>query len=138
MIYLTRRYAFPAAHVLAQPAFSSEENRRVFGRCANPTGHGHDYQLEVSLAGPIDPKLGWIIAPALLDEIFEETIGARYSHSMLNELAAFAERVPTAENIARVMHDELTEAVARRSTARVARIRVIETPRNHVEYGETP
>ena len=136
MIAVTRRYSFPAAHVLAQPAFSDEENRRIFGKCANPNGHGHDYEVEVSVTGPVDPETGQIIAPALLDEIFAETIRARYEHRMLNETAPFGDLVPTAENIAVVCYDLLGEAVANRSSARIANVRVVETPRNFVELGE--
>jgi 6-pyruvoyltetrahydropterin/6-carboxytetrahydropterin synthase len=136
LILLTRRYRFAAAHVLAQPALSSAENQRIFGKCANPAGHGHDYEIEVTLTGPLDAETGQIIAPGLLDEIFEETVGARYAHRMLNHVAPFGELVPTAENIARVCHDVLAEAVGQRSRARVARVRITETPRNHAEYGE--
>lgn len=136
MIVLTRRYRFAAAHVLAQPEFSSEENRRIFGKCANPGGHGHDYELEVSVSGPIDPETGRIIAPATLDEIFAETIAGRFAHTMLNDVPPFGELVPTAENIAAVSHGLLSRAVAQRSTARVVHVRVVETPRNHAEVGD--
>jgi 6-pyruvoyltetrahydropterin/6-carboxytetrahydropterin synthase len=137
LITVTRRYRLAAAHVLAQPAFSDEENRRIFGKCANPGGHGHDYTMEVSVTGPIDRETGQIIAPALLDEIFEDAVASRYAHRMLNEVAPFGPLVPTAENIAIVCHDELAEAVARRSGARLAELRVVETPNNHVVYGES-
>jgi len=136
VIVLTRRYRFAAAHVLAQPAYSAEENERIFGKCANPAGHGHDYEIEVSLTGPIDDETGQIIAPGLLDEIFQETLGTRYGHSMLNDVAPFDDLVPTAENIARVCHGELAQAVGQRSRARVAHVRITETPRNHAEYGD--
>jgi 6-pyruvoyltetrahydropterin/6-carboxytetrahydropterin synthase len=138
LIVLTRRYRFAAAHVLAQPTFSREENERIFGKCANPAGHGHDYELEVSLTGPLDEETGQIIAPGLLDEIYSETLGARYAHRMLNDVAPFDELVPTAENIARVCYDVLADAVSKRSHARLAHVRIIETPRNHAEYGEMP
>jgi len=137
VIRVTRRYRFPAAHVLTQPAFDDERNRLVFGKCANPNGHGHDYEVEVSIAGPIDPETGRIIDPARLDRIFEETIGRRFSHRMLNELDCFGRRVPTAENIAQVIHAELSAAVGRAGTARVAHVRLTETRRNHVDYGES-
>lgn len=136
MIRLTRVYRFPAAHVLSQPAFSEEENRRIFGKCANPAGHGHDYAVEVSVEGPIDAETGQIISLELLDEIFDESIRDHYSHRMLNEVEPFGALVPTAENIARVAYNELAAAVGERSTARVAEIRVTETGRNHVVYGE--
>ena len=71
MISLTRRYALPAAHVLAHPSLSAKENDRIYGKCANPLGHGHDYGLEVSVSGPIDPLSGRIVDPEVLDAIVE-------------------------------------------------------------------
>lgn len=136
MIVLTRCYRFPAAHVLAQPAFPADENERIFGKCANPAGHGHDYAVEVSVTGPVDPETGQIIAPGVLDEIFEDSVVARYGHTMLNDVPPFGDLVPTAENIAVVIHDQLARAVARRSAARLAHVRVVETPRNSAELGE--
>ena len=136
MIYLTRRYSLAAAHILAQPAFSPEENERIFGKCANPGGHGHDYGFEVSVTGPVDPETGQIIAPGLLDEIFEQAVARRFSHRLLNEEVPFGALVPTAENIARVCHEALAETVKNRSTASLAQLRVTETPRNFVEQGE--
>jgi 6-pyruvoyltetrahydropterin/6-carboxytetrahydropterin synthase len=137
-MWLTRRYHFPAAHVLAHPSFSAEENRRIYGKCANPAGHGHNYGVEVCVAGPIDPRSGRVIDPDALDAIFERQIAARFGHRMLNEDAAFAQRVPTAENVARVIHDELAPAIARTGSARLARVRVIETRRNSFVYGDLP
>lgn len=136
MIYLTRRYSLAAAHVLSQPAFSPEENEEIFGKCANPGGHGHDYAFEVSVTGPIDAETGQIIAPGLLDEIFDEAVARRFSHRLLNDVEPFGSLVPTAENIARVCHDALAHGVENRSSARLAHIRVTETPRNFVEQGE--
>jgi 6-pyruvoyltetrahydropterin/6-carboxytetrahydropterin synthase len=135
VITLTRRYEFPAAHVLRHPALSDAENRRIYGKCANPNGHGHDYGVEVTVGGPIDDGTGSILATELLDAIFEERIGRRFGHSDLNRDPAFAERVPTAENIALVFHDELAPAIAARSSARLVRVRIRETPRNTFEYG---
>jgi 6-pyruvoyltetrahydropterin/6-carboxytetrahydropterin synthase len=136
LIVLTRRYRFPAAHVLAQPSFSARENERIFGKCANPGGHGHDYEVELSVTGPVDPETGQIVAPGLLDEIFEEAVVSRYAHTMLNDVAPFGALVPTAENIAVVLRDRLAAAVAQRSAARVAHVRVVETPRNSAEVGD--
>lgn len=136
MIALTRRYAFPAAHVLASRELSFEENCRVFGKCANPNGHGHDYEVEVTVTGPLDPETGHIVPPAVLDRLFEERVAARYAHRMLNEIAPFTTRVPTAENIAAVLHDELAPAIASAGTARLARVRVVETPNNSFESGD--
>ena len=135
MIALTRRYEFPAAHLLRHPSFSEEENRRIYGKCANPNGHGHDYGVEVTVSGPIDAKTGRIVDPQLLDAIFEERIHSRFAGRTLNEDAAFDTRVPTAENIAAVIHDELATAIADRSTAHVVCVRVRETRKNSFVYG---
>ena len=136
MMTVTSRFQFPAAHVLSQPSFSEEKNRQIYGKCANPAGHGHDYWVEVSVSGPVDSETGQIILPGVLDEIFEETIRSRYAHRMLNEESTFGSLVPTAENMALVFDQLLSEAVSNRSSARVAQVRVIETPRNSAESGE--
>ncbi len=136
MMRVTRRYGFPAAHVLSHPSFSAEENDRIYGRCANPNGHGHNYGVEVSVEGPIDPVEGRIVDPDLLDSLFEECIGSRLGHSMLNEHAWFRDLVPTAENIASVIHRELEATVAGRTTARVTAVRIVETRKNSFVHGE--
>jgi 6-pyruvoyltetrahydropterin/6-carboxytetrahydropterin synthase len=135
VIALTRRYEFSAAHLLAHPSLSVAENRRIYGKCANPNGHGHDYGVEVTVSGPVAAASGRIIEPALLDGIFAERIHSRFAHRNLNADAAFRERVPTAENIARVIHDELAPAIAERSTAQLVRVRVQETRKNSFVYG---
>jgi 6-pyruvoyltetrahydropterin/6-carboxytetrahydropterin synthase len=135
VISVTRHYEFPAAHLLVHPSLSDAENRRIYGKCANPNGHGHDYGIDVTLTGPVDARTGRIIDPALLDAIFGERIRSRFAHRTLNDDAAFRERVPTAENIARVVHDELAPAIAERSTARLVRVRVRETRKNSFAYG---
>ena len=133
---VTRRYGFPAAHVLSHPSFSVAENDRIYGKCANPNGHGHNYSVEVSVEGPINPVEGRIVDPDLLDSLFEECIGSRLGHSMLNEHAWFQDLVPTAENIATVIHRELEASVARRTTARVTAVRIVETRKNSFVHGE--
>jgi 6-pyruvoyltetrahydropterin/6-carboxytetrahydropterin synthase len=135
VIALTRRYEFPAAHVLASPALSEAENRRVYGKCANPNGHGHNYGVEITVTGEVDPLSGRIAEPGTLDAIFDERVRARFAHRTLNDDRAFAERVPTAENIARVIHDELAPAIGERTGARLVRVRVQETRRNSFVYG---
>ena len=136
MIRLTRRYEFPAAHVLASDALSDAENDRIFGKCANPNGHGHNYRVEVTLTGTLDPKTGQLIAIDQLDAIFDEAVGEPFSHRMLNELDAFAGLVPTAENIARVVHAALEPLLIDRTRARLAQVRIVETGSNSFEYGE--
>jgi 6-pyruvoyltetrahydropterin/6-carboxytetrahydropterin synthase len=136
LISLTRRYRFPAAHVLRRPDFSEEENRRVYGKCANPNGHGHDYALEVTLAGAPDPRDGRLVDPAVLDAVVAEAVLRRLSHRMLNEDPLFAERVPTAENVAIVAHELLAAPLAERTGARLHRVRVRETRNNTFDYGD--
>jgi len=135
VIALTRRYEFPAAHLLAQPSLSDAENRRLYGKCANPNGHGHNYGVEVSVSGRVDPLSGRIADPDILDAIFDERVRARFGHRYLNDDPAFADRVPTAENIAQVIHDELAGAIDERTGARLVRVRVRETRRNSFVYG---
>lgn len=136
MIQLTRRYRFPAAHVLRQPSLSDAENERIYGKCAHPSGHGHDYGVEVTVTGPVDAATGSIVSPALLDEIVGEHVLAPFSHSLLNQLDPFRDLVPTAENIARVLYQTIAPALARRTGARLVRIGVVETRRNRFEYGD--
>jgi 6-pyruvoyltetrahydropterin/6-carboxytetrahydropterin synthase len=136
LISLTRRYRFPAAHVLARADFSDAENRRVYGKCANPAGHGHDYGLEVTLTGPVDERTGEIADRERLDAIVGERVLERFSHRMLNEDPLFRERVPTAENIAQVVYERLAPPIAAAGGARLLRVRVVETRRNSFVYGE--
>lgn len=136
MIALTRRYSFPAAHVLSHPALGDAENRRIYGKCANPAGHGHNYGIEVTVTGSGDPRTGRVIAPELLDRIVEERVLARFSHRMLNLEAAFAEWVPTAENIARVAYREIDDGLRAAGQARLLRVLVQETRKNTFVCGE--
>lgn len=135
-VSLTRCYHFPAAHVLARSELSREENERIYGKCANPGGHGHDYGLEITVTGPVDPRSGRIVDPALLDRIVSERVLERFSHRMLNDDPLFAERVPTAENVARTVHERVAGPLARESAARLVRVRVQETRKNAFVYGE--
>ena len=134
MIALSRRYRFPAAHVLASETLSDEDNQRIFGKCANPRGHGHDYGVVVTVVGQPDARTGEIVPVAELDAAFEEAVREPYSHRFLNALPRFAGRVPTAEVIAQVLYEDLERALARRG-ARLWRVQVVETPRNLFEYG---
>ena len=135
MIAVTRRYRFPAAHVLRSDRFSEAENQRIYGKCANPGGHGHDYGLEVTLTGPLDPETGSIVPISQLDALVRERILDRLDHRLLNEDPWFQEAVPTAENIALAVRRELSDVLAGRSTARVLRVRLQETRRNAFECG---
>ena len=136
MIALTRRYQFPAAHVLARDDFTPEETQRIYGKCANPAGHGHNYEIEVTVSGPVDPRTGEILACDRLDAIVDERVLQRFGHRLLNDDELFRDQVPTAENIARTIHARLAEPVAAAGSARLVRVRVHETRRNSFSCGE--
>ncbi len=132
---LTRCYAFPAAHVLSRPSWSAEKNVAVYGKCANPNGHGHNYDVEVTVTGPLDERTGRIVPIELLDRIFDERIRARFSRRLLNDDEAFRDRVPTAENIAIAIQDSLAIEIANRSSAELVRVKIIETRNNSCTSG---
>ena len=137
MIALTRRYRFPAAHVLRSGALSDADNERVYGKCANPAGHGHDYGLEITVAGEVDPRSGQVLERDRLDALVTARVLDRFGHSLLNDDPAFARRVPTAENIALAAFAELAPAIAAaRPGARLVRVRLEETRKNSFETGE--
>lgn len=136
MIELTRCYRFPAAHVLARDDFSAERNLATYGKCANPGGHGHNYELEISVRGDIDERSGEVMSRSRLDAVVDECVVQRFSHRLLNDDELFAERVPTAENIARAIHSQLEAPIAAAGTARLARVRVHETRKNSFVTGD--
>jgi len=99
--HLTRRYWFSASHRLHSESMSPEENRRTYGKCNNPHGHGHNYALEVTVSGPVDQATGMVCNLVDLDEFVRGHILERFGHENLNMLAAFRQRVPTTENLCR-------------------------------------
>ena len=136
MIALTRCYAFPAAHALRRSDRDEAWNQRVYGKCANRAGHGHDYGLDVSVTGRVQPRSGRIAAPECIDTVVRELVLDRFGYCLLNEDPAFATRVPTAENIVRVIHDEIEVPLLEVSGAQLVRVRLHETRRNIFSYGE--
>jgi 6-pyruvoyltetrahydropterin/6-carboxytetrahydropterin synthase len=128
---LTSRYRFSAAHRLNTPALTTEENRNLYGKCNNPYGHGHDYILDVTLEGPVDPD-GQIVNRATLDELVRRTVISRLDHKYLNaDVTEFANMVPTTENLV----SAIQAALERNWTlpARLAHLRIVETGRNTFE-----
>ncbi len=129
---VTRRVHFNSAHRLWNPSFSAEENERVFGVCNNPNFHGHNYNLDVSVEGEIEPATGYVLDINRLKVIVQESVIRHLDHKNLNlDVPWFRELIPTAENIAVVCWRLLAPAVA---PARLARIRLWETERNYVDY----
>lgn len=127
---LTRRYRFAASHRLDSPALTAEENRRLYGKCNNPYGHGHDYVLEVSVEGRADAN-GVLVNREALDELVEARVLRRLDHKDLNRDVAELEGVPTTENLARLVERMLREDWT--LAGRLARIRIAETDRNTFE-----
>jgi 6-pyruvoyltetrahydropterin/6-carboxytetrahydropterin synthase len=136
MIELTRRYRFSAAHMLCHASFTPEENRRVYGKCANPSGHGHNYGLEVTVAGPVDERSGELMSRERLDAVVEQRVLHRFGHRMLNDDELFRDRVPTAENLAGAIFARLEGAIAQAGSARLRRVRLLETRRSAFVCGE--
>ncbi len=136
MIELTRCYHFPAAHVLARDDWSEARNRDTYGKCANPSGHGHNYAFEVTVRGRVDPDTGELMDRAALDAVVEERVLRRFARRFLNSDPLFAEHVPTAENIAIVIHDQLDAPIAALGTAKLCRVRVHETRKNSFVAGD--
>ncbi len=100
MTRLTRVYRFVSSHRLHSPQLSEEENARVFGKCNNPYGHGHNYVLEVSVAGPVDGQTGHVVDRARLDEFVNRQIVSVYDHRDINQdVPGYGDVVPTTENV---------------------------------------
>ncbi len=127
-----RREHFNAAHRLNNPAWTVEENKRVFGLCNNDNYHGHNYDLEVKIVGVPNPNTGYVLDMKLLSEIIKEEILDRFDHKNLNlDTKEFATLNPSAENIAIVMYGLLR---AKLDASLDLKIRLYETERNFVEY----
>ena len=135
-IELGRRYRFSASHRLHTAHLTEEENTRVFGKCSNPYGHGHNYVVEVSVSGDVDPSTGMIANLADLDAFVARQVLDDFDHKSLNEdVPAFRDKVPTTENVCIVIFRRLKSF----PEARLERIRVEETGKNSFEYaGEHP
>ena len=130
-IELGRRYHFSASHRLHTAHLSEEENYRVFGKCNNPFGHGHNYVLEVSVSGPVDPATGMIANLVDLDGFVEKAVLQVFDHKSLNEdVAAFQEKVPTTENLCIDIYERLKNF----PRAKLERVRIEETRNNSFEY----
>ena len=120
MVYLTRKIEFAASHRYHNPKLSVEENRRIFGKCNNPHGHGHNYTLEVTIAGEPDPVTGMVLDLKDLKEILEREIMQRMDHRYLNlEVAELKDKIPTCENIARVIWNLLAPKIPQGQLHRV-------------------
>jgi 6-pyruvoyltetrahydropterin/6-carboxytetrahydropterin synthase len=130
-IELGRRYRFAASHRLHSDTLSAEENARVYGKCNNPYGHGHNYVVEISVSGTPDPATGMIANLADLDGFVEREVIEAFDHKSLNEdVPAFRAKVPTTENICKEIYERLKHF----PKAKLERVRVEETSNNAFEY----
>ena len=129
--YLTRRYLFSASHRLHNDEFSTEENRAIYGKCNNPYGHGHNYQLEVTVSGQVDRRTGMVCNLVDLDAFVQSEVVERYDHQNLNTLPEFSKRVPTTENLCTEVYDILRRGFHH---AHLEKVRIEETMMNSFEY----
>jgi 6-pyruvoyltetrahydropterin/6-carboxytetrahydropterin synthase len=132
MVYLTRKAEFSASHVYHNPDFSLAENQKVFGKCNNPNGHGHNYTLEVTVKGEIDPRSGFVVDLKQLKDTMHREVLDAMDHRFLNkEVPEFFTRIPTTENLAIAIWQRL---VSKMQAATLHRVRVYETPELFVDY----
>jgi len=129
--HLTRRYLFSASHRLHSLDLSAEENRATYGKCNNPHGHGHNYALEVTVSGEVDPATGMVCNLVDLDTCVEREVLSRYNLENLNMLQEFAQTVPTTENLCVEIFEILQRSFPH---AHLDRIRLEETMMNSFEY----
>lgn len=132
--HLSRRYRFSASHRLHVGALGNERNRELFGKCNNPFGHGHNYFVQVTLAGTVDEATGMVVNLADLDEFAGMHLLACFDLSNLNELPGFQTRVPSTENLCFVLWEIFATFAAQHSPARLVRLRVEETANNAFDY----
>jgi len=126
---LTKRYRFSASHRLHNPNFSEEKNWQIYGKCSNRYGHGHNYVVEVTLTGPVNPATGMIANLSDLDPFVEREVIEAFDHKYLNEeVPEFREHVPTTENVVREIYRRLGKF-----PGCLERVRVEETSNNSFE-----
>jgi 6-pyruvoyltetrahydropterin/6-carboxytetrahydropterin synthase len=134
MVRLSQRFEFSASHRLNNPGLSDEENRRIFGKCSNPHGHGHNYELRVTLRGEPDAN-GLLIEIPAFERIVATQVIDRLDHKNLNiEVPAFASLIPSVENIARIIYGMLVAHIP--SPAQLHSVTVWETSKTWCEYSE--
>jgi 6-pyruvoyltetrahydropterin/6-carboxytetrahydropterin synthase len=129
--HLTRRYLFSSSHRLHSAEMSPEENLATYGKCNNPYGHGHNYALEVTVSGKVDPSTGMVCNLVDLDQAVEREVLSRYNLENLNTLQEFAKTVPTTENLCIEIFEILQQNFP---YAHLERVSLEETMMNSFEY----
>jgi len=130
-VHLTRRYMIAASHRLHSDKLSDADNRETYGKCNNPHGHGHNYVIEVTVSGQVNPRTGMVCNLADLDECFRREVMDRFDHQDLNTRHEFAAQVPTTENFAVVIYDILKREF---HGAHLEKVRIEETANNSFEF----
>ena len=128
--YFGRRYALSASHRLNTGALTAEENRAAYGKCNNPQGHGHNYVVEILIAGALDAQTGMVVDLVELDAMVNARVLERFDHANLNLDPSFALEVPTTENFCRVIFSLLRDALP---AGQLEHVRVEETENNFFE-----
>lgn len=132
MIYITRRETFAASHRLYRPELSDEENYKLFGKCSNPNGHGHNYTIEITVAGEVDPYTGFVLDLKKLKEIIQNEIIIHVDHKNLNVDTQFMKGIiPTSENICIAIWKQLEDKIP---NGKLFSIKLYETENNYFEY----
>jgi 6-pyruvoyltetrahydropterin/6-carboxytetrahydropterin synthase len=134
MVYITKKFSFSASHRMFKPELSDEENFRLYGMCSNPNGHGHNYTLEVTVAGEPDDNIGYVMDLKELKEIVKRIIIEKVDHKNLNVDVDFMQGViPTSENIVMQFWKQL-ESKINNSRRKLYSLKLFETENNSVEY----
>jgi len=134
MVYIQRRETFSASHRLYNAAWSEERNEAVFGKCSNRYGHGHNFQLIVTIKGTVNPETGFVMNLVDLKEIMQHEVIEHVDHRNLNEDVPFLKGImPSTENLAIAFWKRLEPAIAAKGAV-LHGIRIIETENNFVEY----
>ena len=129
--YFSRGYTISASHRLHADQLSDEQNQDTFGKCNNPFGHGHNYRIEVTVGGRVDPQTGMVIDLVRLDQVVSTEVIARFDHMNLNLDSLFAERVSTTENLCITIYELLAPALL---PSQLDKVRIEETENNFFEY----
>lgn len=132
--HLSRRYRFSASHRLHVESLGEERNRALFGKCNNPFGHGHNYFVQVTLAGPVDEGTGMVANLGDLDGFAATELLDAFDRSNLNELPVFGSKVPSTENLCFVLWEIFSRFAGQHATAKLVRLRVEETNNNAFDY----
>jgi len=134
--YFGRRYTMSSSHRLHSDALSAEQNRRAYGKCNNPYGHGHNYIIEVLAGGAVDPETGMVVNLVVMDEEVRTRVLDRFDHANLNLDPMFTHDVPTTENLCKAVYRLLEGSL---QPAQLVHVRVEETENNFFEYfGDAP